>query len=192
MKLIDRINSEEELKSVRDQLGRVIKERLGSGLGKRKLDEFTADFLGAKDFNTALGIARMAESIPVGVETNKKASKSDEFDVLGWNSVLKGVAWEGYASEEEVQDLLDECVDDHVGMSWAISEEINNQGWIRQIAAIASTMSLSHLKIGLSEMTGIQVNDIERCLNEAKAQITNSVGLSNGDFPFRVGEHIGY
>lgn len=195
MQMIDRIHSTDELKSFRNQVGRVIQKRLGSKLSQRKLDEFTADLLGTRDFNTAMGLAGMAESIPKGVETFRNTPKSNQNEELNrqaWHSVLKGVVWDGYASEEEVQELLDGAVDDFVGMSEWISENINNQGWERQIEAIASEMALSQLRGRLSEITGIENEDIDRCVNEAAAQISNEDDPLHAKFPFSVNMHVGY
>lgn len=196
MKMVDRIHSEEELKSVRNQLGRVIKQRLGSKLSNRKLDEFTADFLGAKDFNTALGLAKMAESIPVGVEVYGKnvgpahsSQSNTDANIKGWYRVLRAIVTQEYADEEDVQDMLDETVFDFVGTTKWISDNVNNQGWERQIQAIASEMALSHLRHRTSEISGVTEEDLKRCVAEAAAQVVNG---TDEETPFDISFHVGY
>lgn len=196
MKMIDRVHSVEELKSLRNQLHRVIKKRLGSKLGKRKLDEFTADFLGAKDFNTALGLAKMNESIPVGVKvhpttsfsTHSSNSNTDD-NIKGWYRVLDAIVKQKYAEEQHVQETLDETVFDFVGTTKWISENVNNQGWERQIQAIASEMCLSQLRSRISEVTGIAEEDLKRSVAEASAEVSEGVGT---EVLFELHSHIGY
>lgn len=198
MKLIDRIESKAELKSVRDQIGRVIEARLGSPLKGRKLDEFTADLLGAKDFNTAMGLMGIAESIPKGVESFRKtpgSNRNDEVNVKAWYYVLLGVVKDEYADEADLQDMLDHSVDDFVGTSHWISDNINNQGWERQIQAIASEMALSLLRHRVSEITGITEPDLDECVNKCASMIRD--GFFNAEFApdilaFSVNKHIGY
>lgn len=195
MKLIDRIHSEAELKSVRAQVGRVIYKRLGSALGQRKLDELVADLVGAKDFNTALGLARMGESIPKGVEVHN-AMKSvhssmgnTKENIAGWYCVMLGLERQGYATGDDIQEMLDDSVFDSVGSSKWISDNVNNQGWENQIQAIAAEMCLSQLLFRTSELTGITENDLRRCVAESACHVINGSGVEDA---FDVRSHIGY
>lgn len=195
MKLIDRIHSETELKSVRAQIDRVIQKRLGSALSQRKLDEFVADFIGAKDFNTAMGLVRMAESIPQGVEVHKSMKPAHssmanaEENIEGWYRIMLAIEKQGYATGDDIQEMLDDTVFDFVGTSQWISDNVNNQGWEAQIRAIAAEMCLSQLLFRASELTGITEDDLRRCVAEAAAEMANGGRIKD---EFDVRSHIGY
>ena len=196
MNLIDRIYSVDELKSFRDHVGLMIEDRFGSPLKGRNLDEFTADLLKAKDFNTAMGLARIAESVPKGVITHQKTQNSlngEELKIRAWFCVLTGCIADGYISAADAEVVMDEAVDEFVGTSQDISDNINNQGLEQQVRAIASKHCLPLLKVEVSDATGITVKDLERCLEECEAQLMN---LSEKDAealtPFDVRLHVGY
>lgn len=186
MQLINRIENTDELKSFRDQVGRVIEKKMGSPLKGRKLDEIAAEFLGAKDFNTAMGLVRMSESIPKGVETFRNTPRSNAnhgLNIQAWYSVLLGVVKDEFADEEGVQDMLDDTVYDFVGTTKWVSDNVNNQGWERQVEAIASEMALSQLRDRVFELTGIPDSDLDRCVSQCACLINNDymeVGSSFG------------
>jgi hypothetical protein len=60
MTIIDRFNSQEDFLKFRDHLGTVMAEKMSLPLKPRKLDELVAMVVGAKDFNTALGMIASA------------------------------------------------------------------------------------------------------------------------------------
>lgn len=195
MQLINRIENTTDLKSFRDHVGRTIERRLGSPLKGRKLDEFTADLLGVKDFNTALGLVGVNESIPKGVitqytEATHSSNANTPSNIGAWVRVLMGLAEEGYTEHEDMQDLLDETVFDFVGSAKNISDAVNNQGWDVQVGAIASQMALSQLRFRVSEITGVLEDDLKRCVAESACDIENNASVTWT--PFSVRTHVGY
>lgn len=70
MTIIDRFNSQDEFLKFRDHLGAVMAEKMSLPLKPRKLDELVAMVVGAKDFNTALGMIASA-SKPVAEDRIK-------------------------------------------------------------------------------------------------------------------------
>lgn len=61
MSLIQYISTEDALLKERDRLGKVLETELSLKLGKTKLNEKVAKILGAKDWNTALGVVRKSK-----------------------------------------------------------------------------------------------------------------------------------
>ncbi|MCP1674300.1 hypothetical protein J2T57_001402 [Natronocella acetinitrilica] len=127
MKLIDRIESKSELLAAKDRIAMVLRDRLSLNLRQGRLNEVTAALLGARDWNTAVGVVSKREHEPVA---DRRAAIAAE-------------AFVGDLRDATNQDRLDvfclafdDLVFDHIGTSEAVSREINNQGPVAQIRAL--------------------------------------------------------
>ena len=146
MQFIDKIETIDELKAFKKQLGKTIERKLGSPLGDRKLNEAVADFLGVHDFNTAMGIVSLKKETKRDIEffeksaTNKKPKKNKTpvipMVIRAWVFVFNQFVVKNILSEEDIQIILDDFIFDFFGNSKRISDNINNQGWAAQVNAI--------------------------------------------------------
>jgi len=146
MQFIDKIETIDELKAFKKQLGKTIERKLGSPLGERKLNEATADFLGVRDYNTALGIVSLRkeikrdidffEKIPTKIKPEKEKTHIIPMVVRAWVFVFNQFVIKNILIEEDIQIILDDFIFDFFGNSPQISDNINNQGWAAQINAI--------------------------------------------------------
>ena len=146
MQFIDKIETIDELKAFKKQLGKTIERKLGSHLGERKLNEATADFLGVRDYNTALGIVSLRkeikrdidffEKIPTKIKPEKEKTHIIPMVVRAWVFVFNQFVIKNILIEEDIQIILDDFIFDFFGNSKRISDNINNQGWAAQVNAI--------------------------------------------------------
>jgi hypothetical protein len=168
MNLIDTVSSKNQLLAIRDHFQSTLKHSLGSRLGKafgqRNFDELTAKLLGSTDFNTAIGV--------VTKHTQAEASDdADHYSVAseynGFCAVIAGLLYKDYISENELYDVTDEVVFDQIGTSKSVSNNINNQGYEKQLYELNARCAISALYFPLSEVTGLTLPDLKRCVLEA-------------------------
>lgn len=150
MQFIDKIETIEELKAFKKQLGKTIERKLGSPLGERKLNEATADFLGVRDYNTAMGIISLRKETKRDVDFFEKAttsmlkpkkdkSQATPLMVRVWVFLFNQLVANNVVNDEEIQIILDDFIFDFFGSSPRISDNINNQGWAAQIEAVINS-----------------------------------------------------
>lgn len=150
MQFIDKIETIDELKAFKKQLGKTIERKLGSPLGERKLNEATADFLGVRDYNTAMGIISLRKDTKRDVDFFEKATtsmtkpKKDKAQatplmVRVWVFLFNQLVANNVVNDEEIQIILDDFIFDFFGSSPKISDDINNQGWAAQIEAVINS-----------------------------------------------------
>lgn len=150
MQFIDKIETIDELKAFKKQLGKTIERKLGSPLGERKLNEATADFLGVRDYNTAMGIISLRKDTKRDVDFFEKATtsmtkpKKDKTQATSlmvrvWVFLFNQLVANNVVNDEEIQIILDDFIFDFFGSSPRISDNINNQGWAAQIEAVINS-----------------------------------------------------
>lgn len=171
MQFINKIETIEELKAFKKQLGKTIERKLGSPLGERKLNETTADFLGVRDYNTAMGIISLRndckrdisffEEVEKNAHKPKKEKATDTpLMVRAWVFLLNQIVVKNLLNEEEIQIILDEFIFDFFGDSKRISDNINNQGWQAQINAIINTGYINEFTNELEDRSNLSFNNI--------------------------------
>lgn len=169
MNLIDSIQNKDELINFRNHVQGVLKRRLGARIGKsfgqREFDELTAEVLGVANLNTALGILANREGAEPPLKADDRYCVSSELN--GLCSVIAGLLAQDYVSEADLFDVLDDLVFEHVGTSKAVSDNINNQGYERQIMALKAQMALSCVYEPLSEAAGLKLSDLKKAVDLA-------------------------
>jgi hypothetical protein len=168
MNLIDTVSSKNQLLAVRDHFQSTLKHSLGARLGKafgqRNFDELTAKLLGAADFNTAIGVVTKHTQAESSNEADHYIVASD---YNGFCAVIAGLLYKDYINENELYEITDEVVFEHIGTSKSVSNDINNQGYEKQLYELNARCAISALYFPLSEVTGVTVPDLKRCVLEA-------------------------
>jgi len=167
MSLIQSITSQENLLSTRDHFQKTLKETLGKRLGKsfgqRDFDELIAKLLGAKDFNTAMGMVPAHK--PASAVHDEHYTVSSEYNALC--AVVTGLLAQNYLPNVELYGMLDELIFVHVGSTKEISDMVNNQGYQRQLLELQRVGALSSVYEPLADEADMTVNDLRACVQEA-------------------------
>lgn len=190
--IISHMTSMDDLRAFRRYAASVLESHLGSPIKGRKLDELVAELAGASDWNTAVGMIHVAEArakqsgnegVRVTAESSPKPFEAS------WHSTLLGLVVEGYISEAHMDLTMDMAVDELVGTSQWISDNINNQGYEAQLAAIKDSGSAGQLSHRIATATGIPLATLKRCNLEAWQAIVR--GELEPGMPFNVGSVLG-
>lgn len=177
MQFIDKIETIDELKAFKKQLGKTIERKLGSPLGERKLNEATADFLGVRDYNTAMGIVSLKKEAKrdieffekVSTDTKPEKDKTQVFPMVvrAWVFLLNQFVVKNILVEEDIQIILDDFIFDFFGSSPRISDNINNQGWAAQINAINNSGYINEFMKEFATSTGMNFDFFAYSLAES-------------------------
>lgn len=185
--LISNMTSLNDLKAFRRYAGSVLAENLGSPIKGRKLDELVAQLAGAKDWNTAVGIinkqsATLPEPNAYNPSQEIKGASAPNGLLLAWDSVISGLVAGGYISGIDKDLMMDEAVDELVGTSEWIADNVNNQGQFVQLVHINRAQSLPLMWRRISEATGITEDDLKACVEAARTEIMAYPDLSGQPF----------
>ncbi len=177
MQFIDKIETIDELKEFKKQLGKTIERKLGSPLGERKLNEAAADFLGVRDYNTAMAIVSLKKEAKRDIEFFEKVStntkpekeKTQVFPMVvrAWVFLFNQFVVKNILIEEDIQIILDDFIFDFFGNSPRISDNINNQGWAAQINAINNSGHINEFMKEFATSSELDFNFFAYCLAES-------------------------
>lgn len=121
MNLINQIQNEEELLSVRDHIRNVMADKMSLPMGLGKANERVAWMLGARDWNTAVGMVKNRSAATESTETQEPSAPSEAEIVrdnvtnrvlaLSGDPSLKGAAPDWFTREfvGGIQHLVHEC-----------------------------------------------------------------------------------
>lgn len=172
MHIITQMTSVDQLKAYRDHVGRVLDRKCGSPKG-RKLDELAAELAGAKDWNTAVGMIKRQADALLEPDSYKLPSEVPDMSwVNGCHAVLLGLVSNKLITEADLDLLMDEAVDQLVGTSQWISDNVNNQGYVEQLKAISQHDGvLEFVAHHLAAKTGIRVDTLFENTDQASHDI---------------------
>lgn len=188
MNLINEFSDQKEFLNYRDFVRQVL-ENNGVNVKSRRVDEIAAQLAGARNFNTAMGMVKPRADDLLTPDTYKmpleiKGATAPNALLLAWDSVISGLVSGGYIAEADKDLMMDEAVDELVGTSQWISDNVNNQGQFTQLVHINRAHSLPLMWERVSDATGVTVAHLKECVEAAQKQILDDP--ENSTEPFDI------